>query len=337
MTAANVENMQPKLSLVTTSYTMHRFHDICKLIDSIENQTCSGSEVVIVIDQSETLSKNIKEYVQQKNYHRFILNVILNTGKAGVNDCRNIAITASHGILVGIIDDDTILFPNWVEAAITAFTERNDLAAITGPALPIWEDPHLMSWFPQELYFVWGCTVWNWDTKRDIRNVGGMNCCFKKDVLVKSGLYMPNIGPQGGEEKIRWFYPSGEEIELSLRVSKTFPSLKILYDPSLKLYHKAERNRFNVNFLVKRLFRFGYTRNYIRHLSLADGKQNVLRMEEDHVIGVLLKLPSQFFRDLFKSPLIAAKKSTTVIAGLLFTGMGYVAYELVPYHKKSRM
>jgi glycosyltransferase involved in cell wall biosynthesis len=313
---------------------MDRYSDICKLLDSIEDQTYPETEVIFVVDQVKSLFTAVQEYVNKKNFHNFSFTVLLNKGESGVNICRNIATLATHGNIVGIVDDDTILFPNWVENTLKAYRESDDIAAVTGPAIPLWDDPVLMSWFPQELYFVWGCPVWNWETKRDIRNVGGENCSFRKDILLKAGLYLPRIGPQGGEERIRWFYPSGEEIELCLRIRRAFPNLKILWDPGISVYHKAERIRFNIRFIIKRMFRGGYTRNYVRHLYTFDDSDNVLSLEEDYLKAMLFSIPRQFFKGLFEKPDLAFKRLMMVTIGYLFAGLGYIAYEIVPYPRK---
>jgi glucosyl-dolichyl phosphate glucuronosyltransferase len=326
-----------KFSLLVTSYTTGRFSDICRLLDSIENQTYRGGiEVVFVVDQSVQLLNAIQLYARQKNFRNFNLRVLFNKGEMGVNVCRNLAILASEGEILGIIDDDIILFPNWVERTIENFLDDN-LAAMTGPAFPFWEDPVRMSWFPQELYFVWGCTVWNWDKKRDIRNVGGMNCSFRRKILLKAGLYKPGIGPQGGEEKIRWFYPSGEEVELCLRVRKHFPQMRIIYDPSVKVYHKAQRDRFNILFIIKRIFRFGYSKNYVRHLFRSDNSEAVLNLEEDYIKSMLISIPKQFFESLFREPDLAFRRLMMVTVGCLSAGFGYVAYEMMPYHRRSNV
>lgn len=314
---------------------MARFNDICRLLDSVENQTYHGIEVVFVVDQSEQLMEAIQLYSQEKKFSNFSLKVLLNKDEQGVNVCRNMAILASEGDIVGIVDDDTLLFPNWVEKTIDDFLEDDDLAAMTGPALPLWEAPALMSWFPQELYFVWGCTVWDWGEKRDIRNVGGMNCSFRRSILVKAGLYKPGIGPQGGEEKIRWFYPSGEEVELSLRIRKLFPDKRIIYDPFVKVYHKAQRNRFSMSFIIKRIFRFGYSKNYVRHLFSSDNSGNVLDLEQDYIKIMILSIPKQFFKQLFRTPNLAFRRLMMVIVGCLFVGFGFIAYEILPYHSNN--
>lgn len=322
------------LSIVFTSYTLSRLSDIYKLLESIENQTYDNIEVIFVSDNSQKLASEVEDFANIGNFKRFNLKVLVSRDKFGVNRCRNLGISSSSGEFIGVVDDDTALFPRWAEEIVKDFIEDPAVVAITGPALPMWEDPKLMSWFPEELYFVWGCTVWSWQEKREIRSVGGMNCGFRRGVLFQVGLYKLGIGPTGGEEKIRWLYPSGEEIELSLRIKQTYPDSKIIYDPLVKIFHKAERNRFNVHFLTKRIFRFGYTRNYISHSFRSES--HFLDLEKDHMRRIVCISSYQFLKSLVKEPRIALKKYLTIFVGIFFAALGYLAYYLKPYHKTER-
>lgn len=308
---------------------MNRFNDICRLIDSIFDQAFYDLEVIFVADQLEQLASSVEDYVRKKE-PSFMFRVLVNKGNSGVNVCRNIAIKECTSEIIGIVDDDIVLFPDWINQTLEDFKDET-VVGITGPAYPLWEDPQLMSWFPKELYFVWGATVWDWSSKREIRNVGGMNCSFRKKALFKVGLYKIGIGPITGEEKISWFYPSGEEIDLSLRVREAFPSLKIIYDPNVKIYHKAEKKRFNLQFILKRTFRFGYTRNYIGHQFTHSNDKSLLSLEQNHLKTMISSSTGALKVDLRSRPLTALNRFAMTWVGTLSVALGYVAYFVYPY------
>ena len=188
-----------------------------------------------------------------------------------------------------------------------------------------------MSWFPREFYWMWGCTVWEWEEVRQIRNVGGMNCSYRKEALQQVNLYRPRLGPQGGEEKIGWFHPSGEEVELSLRLRKMLKGAKIIYDPRVKVYHKVQKSRFAWAFMVKRAFRFGYSKHFVEELFHHDFQNEpVLDLEREHLLHILFRMPLSLLKELPSSPLAVWRKSVIALAATLFTGLGYLAYFLRP-------
>lgn len=308
---------------------MNRYDDICALFNSLKRQNWPNIEVVFVADQSEQLAKMTERYLRSLQISNF--KVILHHGEGGVNICRNIGIETSQGEIVGIVDDDVVLFPDWVTEMINSYKRDASIVGVTGPALPLWETPHKMSWFPKDLFFVWGCTVWDWSEEKEIRSVGGMNCSFRRDALLKAGLYKRGIGPRGGEEKIKWFYPSGEEVELSLRIRNTVQFSKIIYNPRVKIYHKVQNSRFNITFLIKRTFRFGYTRRYVESRFQNFSESPVIQLEREHLKHILFTSLPNFGKEFFKNPITSSKRLLTTWLGTLSTVIGYLAYFLKPY------
>lgn len=320
------------VSIIVTSYTTQRLPDIYRLLDSVAAQTYRNLQLVFVADHCEELYHAVKARAQLLPLEtRALLN---NVGETGVNICRNIGIRASSGDIVGLIDDDAVLFPDWAEETVRIHARHREAAGITGPAFPLWDDPGMMSWFPKELYFVWGCTVWDWTEERLIRNVGGMNCSFRRDALVRAGLYRPGIGPAGGEERIPWFHPSGEEIDLSLRVRKALgPSALIIYSPRVRILHRVQRSRFNAPFVIKRCFRFGYTRHFIRR-NYVDQQialdEDILQLEYEHLRSIQRRIINSL-RGLTNQPIQTARILLTLTTGVAAVAIGYLAYALKPY------
>jgi glycosyltransferase involved in cell wall biosynthesis len=341
-----VTKEKPILSIIITSYAVNRFKDIRELFDSIKSQTIltqpktsqskdaehrrwnveHSFEVIFVADQSEELAERAACYLKRIGIPRF--KIILNKGKMGVNVCRNIGIKASSGEIVGIVDDDVILFPDWAERMIKSYQDDSEVVGVTGPAVPLWEEPESMSWFPKELYFVWGCTVWDWDEKREIRNVGGMNCSFIKKALVQAGFYNPFLGPRSGGARLgKWFYVGAEEIDMSLRIKKITGG-KIIYNPEVKVYHKVRKEDFSLNLVVKRCLHFGYTKAFINKHYKDFSSEQILQLEHKHLKYILTSSLIKYWKETVKCPSVAVKKLTTLILGVFFTGLGYLTYYL---------
>jgi GT2 family glycosyltransferase len=321
----------PLLSVVVTSYSMGRFEDICNLFYSIKRQSYPSIEVIFVADQLEELEKGAKEFLT--NIQLFSFETILNRGQAGVNVCRNIGVESSAGEIVAIVDDDVILPPHWADEMIKSYRDCS-VVGVTGPALPLWEDPEKMSWFPKELYFIWGCTVWDWGEVREIRNVGGMNCSFRRKSLLEVGLYRPGLGPSGGEERIGLFHPSGEEVELSLRLKKVLRGCKILYNPAVQVYHKVQNSRFHWGFILHRSFRFGYTKHFLEDLFRWDFPgEDILNLERDHLRHILWHILPSVPREVLYAPFVACRRFAAVFVCTLFACLGYCLYIAKPASK----
>ena len=315
------------ISIVVTSYTLDRLDDICHLLTSIKAQTYPRIETIFVADQSGWLAQMVREHAESISLP---VRVLLNQGEEGANVCRNIGIRAAQGEIVAVVDDDAVLFPDWAEAMAENYRRDPSVVAVTGPAIPLWEDGG-MSWFPREFYWMWGCTVWEWQDVRQIRNVGGMNCSYKREALQRVDLYHPGLGPQGGEEKIGWLHPSGEEVELSLRLRQLLKGAKIIWDPRVRAFHKVQASRFTWAFMVKRAFRFGYSKHFVEELFQRDFKNEpVLGLERDHLWHIVFRMPVSLLKELPRSPLSVWRKLLVALAGTLFAGLGYGAYFLRP-------
>lgn len=310
---------------------MRRFDDICALLESIEGQTHPGAEVIFVSDNNQNLADALHSYIRKRGFKNFSLKIVINSGDVGVNESRNLGIRRSNGDIVGVVDDDVVMSHDWVERTLCDFASDENLIGLTGPALPLWESPKVMSWFPKELNFIWGCTVWNWSEAREIRNVGGMNCSFRRDALMNVGLYDTRIGPKGGEERIGWFFPSGEEVDLSLRLRLAFPRGRIIFDPTIKILHKAESSRFNLQFVVKRSFRLGYSKRYMELKFQSAFHNDLLQLEKSHLRDLVLSASAKFFHSFRAEPRVALRRIVVVFLGSFSAGIGYLFYSLKPF------
>lgn len=106
----------PEISVVLA--TKNRFHDIIKCIESIMDQTLLPDEIVI-IDASDTqeLNSKIKEFRSEKT------KIIYVHTKPGMCYQRNIGIERSHGDIVFILDDDTILEKEFIKEIVNIFEQ----------------------------------------------------------------------------------------------------------------------------------------------------------------------------------------------------------------------
>jgi GT2 family glycosyltransferase len=181
-----------------------------------------------------------------------------------------------------------------------------------------------------------GGTSWeNWGDKiQVIRNVGGLNYAFKKEAFNKVGFHIASIGYQQSE-KVKWNFPSGEEVELSLRITKVTGKC-IVFNPRMKVYHKVPKAKIRLRTLAKRAYRLGYSRHMVEKFYSTSVKGAFLNPELKLFRRIFSILLPNIFAELFKRPLIAWKKLVVTFIGTFFTGLGYLVYLIKPFKLEVR-
>ena len=155
-----------------------------------------------------------------------------------------------------------------------------------------------------------------------------MNCSFRREAFDKAGGYLTSLKTlqEGG-----WFEPTGEEVEFSLRVKK-ITGKRIVFNPRVKVYHKAYKSRLRWSVMAKRAFRMGYLRHMSRSIyPEGDGESSASGTEYALLRRIFTKLLPDILRSFFKHPAIAWRKFSVCFIGVFFTGLGYIAYIFKPF------
>ena len=325
-----MDKASPLLSIVATSYSADRLEDIFRLLDSIKGQTYQNIEMVFVAEGSTELYNGVKTYAQGKAVPA--VRVVFNQMEPGASASRNIGIRQANGELIALVDDDVQLFPDWAEEMVKTYAD-DSIIGVTGPAFPRWEDES-MSWFPDEFSWLWGGTQWgNWgDEIREIRNVGGMNCSFRREGFEKAGGYLTSLKTlqEGG-----WFQPTGEEVEFSLRVKKV-TGKRIVFNPKVRVYHRVYKERFRTRVIAKRAFRMGYLRHMAKSI-YGDKKEVEAGSRAEHTLlkRIFTRLLPDILKTFFRHPIIAWRKLSVSIIAILFTSLGYLMYFFKPFQPEK--
>jgi glycosyltransferase involved in cell wall biosynthesis len=307
----------PKISVITTSYTMDRFKDITELLDSIQVQTYDSIEMVFVAERSPELCHKIRAYADEKSYPN--VQVLFNQGEWGLSSARNLGIRQASGDIIAFVDDDAILFPDWAEETAKAYAEDSSIIGLTGPILPLWEDKS-MSWFPREFYWIFSCTYWDWTEPTEVRNGYGTNISFRREAFDLAGLFSTEIGGIQGKRL------HGEEVELSLRMKRKTGG-KIVYNPEVKVEHKVYKYRLKSKFIARSSYWIGYTKCMLKRLyPEADKGKNLLSTEHQLLKRIFIKLFPSILKTLFRNPLISWRKLQVTIITVSFVALGYFSY-----------
>lgn len=319
---------KPSLSIVVTSYSTARLNDICDLLDSITMQSCHNIETIFVAERSEQLAARVRLYSREKAIPNVL--VLYNDGEPGLSAARNVGIGRATGDIIGFVDDDVVLFPDWAEQMLRAYQDGS-VIGVTGPAFPLWED-QAMSWFPEEFYWIISCTAWC-DLKevREVRNAWGMNMSFRKDAFSRCGCFSNEYGFHKG--------PMAEDNEFSQRV-KSQTGLKIVYSPGVKLWHKVHRYRLSQQFIKERAYWIGHSRRtlMLKRLEATESneKTNVLSQEHQLLRRIVTRLVPTIARTFLTDPATAWRKLKLTCTVLFFVGLGYYSRLLrfIPQAKK---
>ena len=109
------------ISVIVPFYNVEKYLEEC--LDSIQNQTYSNIEIILVNDGSTDNSKEICEkYCKQDNRFKLI-----NQTNQGQSVARNNGVVASTGEFIVFVDSDDIILTNYLETLIHYMRENVDI------------------------------------------------------------------------------------------------------------------------------------------------------------------------------------------------------------------
>jgi glycosyltransferase involved in cell wall biosynthesis len=303
---------RPLLSIIITSYTTERLKDIFDLLKSIQSQTYENIEVVFVAERSRELMEKVKEHADKIGLAN--IRVVFNDGKQGLSAARNLGIKMAVGEIIAFVDDDAVLCPQWAEEIVKTYLKDTSVIGVTGSIYPLWVNGSV-KWFPEEFDWILSCTRWfPYEKLTEVRNVWGGNFSFRKEAFELCGYFNTNFGfPKGTYEG-----SLGEDNEFSMRV-RSITKKRIVYNPSIKVYHKVHSYRLRWSFIARRAFNMGRSRRMLKMYYSGKGSgENVLSTE-----FLLLR---RIFSKLFTSSdfYLGAGKFLTVLLILSFVMFGYL-------------
>ena len=118
----------PTVSIVIPAYNEESVIKTC--IDSILRQTKKAYEIIVVDNRSNDATCQIVRRLQREN-PKANIRLLHKNSQQGITPARNHGYNQARGEVIGRIDADSILEPDWVEAVQVAFRDKN-IAAVTG-------------------------------------------------------------------------------------------------------------------------------------------------------------------------------------------------------------
>jgi len=303
-----------KVSVIICTYSLERLNDTVDAVDSILKQTYTDLEVIISVDHNEKLLQVLKERFPEEVLFAFNNNV------KGLSDTRNAGVKKATGDIIAFIDDDAKADKRWAEVLVSNYTDP-DVLSVGGKLVPLWEK-NRPSWFPEELDWVVGCTYKGHpQEKKEVRNLIGCNMSFRREVFARIGNFKPTIGRLG---KIPL---AGEEMEYCVRLQAMFTRGKVLFDPEAVVYHKVDKQRESLKYILKRSYGEGVSKSIINK---STDKVKILSTENTYLKHLFLKsIPWYLGKSvLLKSPAQNTSRALTISMAIIATGIGYLRQKM---------
>ncbi|GCE12655.1 glycosyl transferase family 2 [Tengunoibacter tsumagoiensis] len=273
----------------------------------MKQQTFQPKEIIVVIDHNEQLLKRAQEHV-------IGVSVIENTEMRGLSGARNCGIAAAQGNVIAFLDDDALATPDWLKMVSQRYTEA-DVLGTGGTIIPLWAEDKPV-WFPEEFYWVVGCTYRGMpQTDTVIRNPIGANMSLRRDIFDFVGSFRSDIGRIGSR-------PIGcEETELCIRAKQHWPEGRFLYLPAAVVFHRVTKKRATWAYFCSRCYSEGLSKAQVTRFV---GVKDSLAVERLYMSRILPAGVIRGIKDaLFHRDLTGFARAGVIVVGLVVTTAGY--------------
>ncbi len=310
------------ISVIICAYTEERWRHLVLAIESVQQQEVLPGEIIVVIDYNTSLFERARMNIPG-------ITVLENSGPKGVSGARSTGVAMAHGVFIACLDDDATAEPGWLEKLSTCCADPMVLG-VGGTVKPRWEGtrPH---WFPEEFYWVVGCSYQTVPTHTiEVRNLWAGCMCVRREVFETVGGFRSDIGHIGK------YVLGGEETEFCIRAKQHYSHKKFLYEPQASIYHFIPTRRATWHYFLTRCYAEGLSKAVItRHV----GAKDSLSSERVYAFKALpLGVMNGITDCLFRHDLTGLQRAGAILAGLATTTAGYVMGALSrPVHMEDEM
>lgn len=296
------------VSVIICAYTEERWHHLVAAVESIQQQSIPVCEIIVVIDHNPALLKRVRMQIPG-------ILAIENNEARGLSGARNSGIAAVRGTLIAFLDDDAMAEPDWLAWLSSCCGDPQVLGA-GGRVEPSWLSKR-PAWFPEEFYWVVGCSYLGLpETRAVVRNPFGGCTCYWREVFEVTGGFRNGIGRIGSR-------PLGcEETELCVRAKQHWPEKVFLCEPRARIHHFVPASRTSWRYFRSRCYAEGLSKAVVaQYVGARDG----LASERNYTFRTLPKGVLRGLRDgLFRLDLAGFLRSGAIIAGFVITSVGYL-------------
>ncbi len=301
--------MVPHVSVIICAYTEKRWEDLVAAVESLQQQTETPFEIIVVVDHNPQLFERVRS--------RFPgINAIVNTSSRGLSAARNSGIAVARGSKIAFLDDDAAAQTDWL-ARLSAWCDEPHVMGAGGKVNPVWQGVR-PRWFPDEFAWVVGCSYTGMPEKASpIRNLLGSSMCFRREVFDAVGGFREGIGRVGT-------IPLGcEETELCIRTRQHWPEGIFIYEPAATSGHTVPDHRVRWRYFFSRCYAEGVSKALVARFV---GANDALSSERTYTFQTLPRGVIRGIADVFlRRDLYGFARAAAIVAGLATTAAGYFA------------
>lgn len=291
--------------MIISVYSIERANDVVDCIASLNKQTLPPKEIIVVLDPNEALIAYYKKRLGSTAK-------IVISGAYGLSAARNIGIKNSNSEIVAFIDDDATAHPDWLKNAVTNFSDPSTIG-VGGRIIPVWPSQN-PRWFPEELYWIIGCSYKGLPTKKaPIRNPIGCNMIFRRSLFEKVGFFSVDTGRIGNK------LMGHDDTEFGIRATSKLMGTLIIYDPEAVVYHRVSKNRVRLKYVLSRSYSEGFSKAFVSNSNQTN--KTALRTEKTYLRTLLLGTPSMLLQGNVKT---GPYRCWTLWIATIMVFMGYI-------------
>jgi glucosyl-dolichyl phosphate glucuronosyltransferase len=232
--------------------THNRANLLLQALHSLADQTLDPAryEILVVDNHSTDATPSILE--QFRRGHPSLQITAVSEPTIGLAHARNTGWRRARGTYVAFMDDDAKADAQWLERALSCFTNVSPVPLVVGgPILPYYSVPK-PSWFKDSYELrSWGTTP---RFLKQGETFSGSNMILQKQALSDFGGFDIRLGMHGRRISV------GEETSLFQKIfesARGLDSLALYYDPEMVVYHAVGRYKMCASYHVRRSFAVG--------------------------------------------------------------------------------
>jgi GT2 family glycosyltransferase len=296
----------PTISVVICAYTEQRWHDVLAAVRSVQTQSLSPLEILLVVDHNPALHARLAAELPD-------VRVVENREERGLSGGKNTGVALSRGEVIAFLDDDAVAEPDWLKFMAAAY-DRPEVAGVGGMTLPLWETGRPV-WFPPEFDWVVGCTFVG-RPPGVVRNLLGGNASFRREVFEIAGGFPSQLGRTSRDRR-----PLGcEETEFCIRVSQHRPGTVFVFEPGAVIWHRAPAARERFSYFRSRCYAEGLSKALVtRSVGTAAG----LAAERQYAAVTLRRGIVEGLRDGARGDPTGLARAGAITVGLMAATAGY--------------
>ncbi len=295
------------VSVVICGYADDRWDDLLTAVESVRAQSVPPREIIVVIDHNPSLRARAQAVMPD-------VTVIENRDPRGLSGARNSGVAVAKGEVIAFLDDDAVAAPDWLERLRAHYEQDPTVLGVGGAIDPAWSDGP-PQWFPEEFYWVVGCTYRGMpQTVGQVRNLIGANMSFRRQVFEGVGEFRSGIGRIDKR-------PFGcEETELCIRAHRHWPDRIFLYDPAARIRHRVPHARARWGYFRARCYAEGRSKAQVTRLA---GARDGLETERGYTLRTLPQGMARGIAAAAGGDAAGLARAGAIAAGLAITLVGY--------------